>query len=486
MSRRKKRIKKSSTTYTEAAASQASSSAWDRYWYGTVDAVRPYLLMKGVLLLLAFDTWLLRIPGGWKYGLDGFNVAHFHWLDSLQPPPTVGAHVGILLAVGMLALVCALIDPGFWTRLLLALLYTYSWAKSMFDNYQHHYFLSLVLIAFIFFPRITARDLYPDGAEPNGPAQKGQRTGAAPQSGVRSWAYVLLGVNVAIVYFFTAVNKLEPAWRAGEIIERLARPKQLLLPIQRWLEGIGVAQYSFWQTIAIGTTALEFFIAAGYLVAARQDERPDRWRRFVCWSALIAVSAFNGIGNELIMDLRIGWFSYYMILVAGVFFLPDALLRRIGWALTWPSRTATSPAANFLPQAGGASIFTQALIVAGGLAIVAFVVMVGAALELPGAETVAALTAGALLWLLVFAVARRRYAVAVRCIVAAGLANLLLWATLANSTARFYFYSGMAHYQRQAKNVEAADAADRKARHYLPPGREDLLKRTGLPDPESN
>jgi len=83
MSRRKKRIKKGALIYTEAAASRASSSAWDRYWHGTVDAVRPYLLMKGVLLLLAFDTWLLRIPGGWKYGLDGFNVAHFHWLDAL-------------------------------------------------------------------------------------------------------------------------------------------------------------------------------------------------------------------------------------------------------------------------------------------------------------------------------------------------------------------------------------------------------------------
>jgi len=481
MSARKRSVKKNAARPAGAASSRAASSAWDRYWYGPVDAVRPYLLMKGVLLLLAFDVWVLGAPTGWQYGLDGFNVAHFRWLDALQPLPTAGAHVGILLAVGMLALAGVLIDPGFWTRLLLALLYTYSWAKSMLDDFQHHYLLSLVLTAFIFFPRLTARDLDCDGAAPDGPAPKGQKTGAAPQSGVHSWAYVLVGVNMAIVYFFTAVNKLEPDWRTGQIIERLARPKQMLVLIQHWLEGIGVPRYSFWVAIAAVTTVLEFFIAAGYLVAVRQDERTERWRRFVCWSVLIAVIAFNGVGNELIMDLRIGWFSYYMILAAGVFFLPAALLRRIGWALSRPAWAAAIPARQFLAQAG-ASIMVQALIVVGGLAVIILVVAVGAALDLPGAETFAALMAGALLCVLILAVARRSYGAAVRCIAAAGLANLLLWAAVANSTARFDFYSGLANSLRRAKNIAAADAADQKARAYLPPGREHLPKRAGSPD----
>ena len=39
-----------------------------RYWFGPVALVRPYLTLRFVLVLLAFDTWLNMIPEGAKYG----------------------------------------------------------------------------------------------------------------------------------------------------------------------------------------------------------------------------------------------------------------------------------------------------------------------------------------------------------------------------------------------------------------------------------
>jgi len=133
---------------------------WECYWFGPVAAIRPYLLMKAVLLLLAFDMWLLRLTKGSKYGVFEFNVAHFPWLDALQPVPTPELLVGFVLSVGLLALVITFAGAVRWALVLLALSYTYSWAISMFDLYQHHYFISLVLFAFSFFPLSQATGLY--------------------------------------------------------------------------------------------------------------------------------------------------------------------------------------------------------------------------------------------------------------------------------------------------------------------------------------
>jgi len=221
MSRQKKRVQREGRGITQKAAAKSLSKLWDGYWFGPVAAVRPYLLTRTALLMLAFDLWLLRVPsGGLRMSLDGFNVAHFQWLDSVQPLPTPGLYIGIVLLAGMVAFVWALVDAGLWTRALLTLLYAYTWMMSQLDSYQHHYFLSLVLVAFVFFPRVRAFDLYP--ADQGGVGQ--QRLNASQRT-INSWAYVLLGVNVAILYLFTAINKLEPGWHVKTMLEKLTHNK---------------------------------------------------------------------------------------------------------------------------------------------------------------------------------------------------------------------------------------------------------------------
>src|SRR5215510_6447328 len=95
-----------------------------------------------------------------RYGVDGFNVAHFGWLDALMPTPTAALYVGVLLGTGLLALAAALSGPRRPALAALFLLYTFSWSMSMLDSYQHHYFVSSVLLCLVFFPQLRASDVH--------------------------------------------------------------------------------------------------------------------------------------------------------------------------------------------------------------------------------------------------------------------------------------------------------------------------------------
>ena len=50
---------------------------FDRYFHGENGAARAVLFEKSFLALLAFDTWMLMIGHAGRYGVGGFNVAHF-------------------------------------------------------------------------------------------------------------------------------------------------------------------------------------------------------------------------------------------------------------------------------------------------------------------------------------------------------------------------------------------------------------------------
>ena len=103
---------------------------WNRYFYGNVAAIRPYLLIKVVLIFLAMDRWIAMSRFGSIYGAAGFNVAHFPWLDALQPLPTADYHVAFLLLTGLLSVVFAFSGGGRIALFSLFLLYTYCWSMS--------------------------------------------------------------------------------------------------------------------------------------------------------------------------------------------------------------------------------------------------------------------------------------------------------------------------------------------------------------------
>jgi hypothetical protein len=248
----------------------------ERYWFGEVALARPYLALRVVLVILAFDTWLNMMPEGVKYGVGAFNVAHFAWFDGFVP--SAGFYLGALAFTGVLALSQALYRPHRIAIALIAAGYTLGWACSLLDSVPHHYLLSLYLVCFVFFPMLSARSAF-------------SRSERAPRGAVP--AYILFCVTTAIVYFYVA------AWSAAD-----GQP--------------------YW---------LPMICCIGYLIASKQDRAELRALPLVAPILVVAPIAYHFQAPE-----RSG-LLLYMTGIAIVVFAPTQWIHSFGRALTRPARS---------------------------------------------------------------------------------------------------------------------------------------------------
>jgi hypothetical protein len=452
----------------------AQPNLWARYWFAPVAAIRPYLLAKAMLWLTAFDVWLLRVENSAQFALEDFNVAHFYWLDVVQPVFTPPGYTGLLLGTGLFALYCAFAGANRIVLALLALIYTYSWAASMLDGHQHHYFLSLVLLACVFFPLFRAENFYRTEIAPAGDLKQPARAVGMETPRTGAWGYVLLGVNVAIVYFFTAITKAtDERFVSGEIVRQLSEKKQLLQPLEARLLDFDVAGSGFWQALAFGTIAIEIFLCAVYLLAVKQDEFRRRWLKILSWSGLVAVIVFHGLGNELLFTLRIGWFSYYMIALGCVYFLPESFLWVLGRILTWPSlqfsAMSSSLVAELEHRGAGIAVASYAIV---SLLAVAGIATAGFLMDLPGSATVCSLLALSLAFVTAASFFRRSFfRGATRYLLGATLAVALMWGSVTLSRVRFDYYDRVGAFHQNRGDRQAAIEAYEKAIRYVPIGR---------------
>ncbi len=247
----------------------------ERYWFGEVALARPYLLLRFVLVLLAFDTWLNMMPRGARYGVGAFNVAHFPWFDGFVP--SSGFYLGVLAFTGVLALSQALYRPHRIAIALIAVGYTLGWSCSLLDSVPYHYLLSLYLLCFVFFPMLSARAAF-------------SRSDRAPRGSVA--AYVLFCVTTAIVYFYVA------AWAA-------ARGE------------------SYWLPMAC---------CVGYLMVSMQD-RVELPAVRMLTPMLVAAPLFFHLSTP---EPR--WLPLYMTGIALLMFSPVQWVHAFGRALTQPAR----------------------------------------------------------------------------------------------------------------------------------------------------
>jgi hypothetical protein len=248
----------------------------ERYWFGDVALARPYLVLRFVLALLAFDTWLNMMPHGAKYGVGAFNVAHFPWFGTFVP--SAAFYLGVLAFTGVLALSQALYRPHRIAIVLIAAGYTLGWACSLLDSVPYHYLLSLYLICFVFFPMLSARAAF-------------SRSDQAPRGSV--WAYVLFCVTTAIVYFYVA------AWSAAK-------------------------GQAYW---------LPMVCCAGYLVVSMQDRAELPALRMAAPLLAAPPIAFHLLAPQQ------GWLPFYMIGIAMIVFTPEQWIHSMGRALTQPARS---------------------------------------------------------------------------------------------------------------------------------------------------
>jgi len=339
----------------------------------------------------------------------------------------------------------------------------------MIDLFQHHYFLSLVLFAFLFFPLSHATELYQHVPSTKGNLQLAAKNPITTRQSVSSWGYRLLGANLAIVYSYTAVTKLsEPDFIQGEIVRRMTRNKPFLRAFEMLLADFNLDPDLVYEFAALGTIALQIFLAIAYLLTVCLDESRSRWLRVVAWFGFVGAVSFHGIGNELFAHLRIGWFSYYMIALACVYFLPAPILWVVGGLMTWPVRSLLLKLQAKLPATTAGQRILSIRVAVGGLAIAVGAFFVGFHLDLPGGEAVGLLAAIGVASATIAGFFLRRQLEVMKYILASALAGGFMWVAITQSMVRSDYYRRASRYKKIQGNLDAAIKDLEKAVLYVP------------------
>jgi hypothetical protein len=430
----------------------------ERFWDVAYHPVRPYLLLRGLYLLLAGDVWLGMVEHGARYGAGGFNVAHFAWIERVVPMPSPAFYVGSLIFSGALAFMLALDPSSRLLRALLALCYTAGWLVSIHDSYQHHYLLSWLLTWCVACPSVRRLPLQ----QPTG--QAGVPLGDREDGLVRGWGLPMTAMTCTIVYTFTGISKSEPEWRSGAVLKSLTHSTAIGDPrpgkfdgLRDLMVGIGIDEGLVWPLLALSTVALQWVIALGYLAAPARDVRPTPGRIAIVSIGLVGALSFHAVA-ELFEVFEIGIFSYYMIWIALVLLLPSSLLvppaRMLAELGAW--------ADNFrAPLPDGPVGPWMALAAAGVLAAT------GCLIPLPGAlKATLCVSAVAVGWTLLGG-RSAAWSLRARDMV---LTALVLWLTLAESDVPFdYYRRGAGELARMGRKEEALELY-RQAEKYAPPG----------------
>jgi hypothetical protein len=341
---------------------------WSRFWFES-EALRSRLTTYRAIVfgLLAVDMWVLMFVHAPRYGVAGFNVSHVSVLDDLLPTPTPAVVGAMYLLGGFLAFRVALGIASRVSLVGLSVIYggLYLWSQA--DSYQHHYLLALVIVLSWFLPHAAMAGL-------DGPA-------AGTGTKVRSWAAKLIYVEVSIVYFYTAVTKTNAYWLDGWALDRIIQTESMRAFLSSWGAVLGTGPMGGYVFTAHTIMIWQFFVAAAFLI--------PKLRPLAC----ITGPAFHILVE--VIDLKIGWFSYYMIGLYYILLFPDpwflAVARPVGRVLA-PLR----PVYERLVQPRAVASSTAIALAAGG-GVITFG-LIWLAVPIAGVGLLATAVAGLIAW----------------------------------------------------------------------------------------
>jgi hypothetical protein len=296
------------------------------FWFGFEVTWAKLVTARVVVFgLLAIDA-LLQIRHAPRYGAGDFNVGQLPGLDWLAPGRS-GYEVAQLLAGYLFVLVAC----GVATRVLVpivATIYAWLYLGSQLDSYQHHYLVALVLVIASFVPW------------------------ERPEEGgtVRSWALRLLLVQLAIVYLWAAISKMQLQWVNGrtlgaqltgtmrslvdhtvglKVASVLVMVVELTLAVTVWLRRTWIVAAPLGIALHVGIIAskLEIGLFAYLMLGLYVLVVPDR-----VWVTIAELPAVEALGRRLraIGDSR-RWYVWAAGVVVGI---AIALLTRFENALT--------------------------------------------------------------------------------------------------------------------------------------------------------
>ncbi len=229
---------------------------------------------------------------GWIESLYIEPVYFFSYFDWLVPPgPT-----GIYLLFGTVFLSALGIMLGWfyrWSACLFFLSFTYIELIDKTNYLNHYYFVSLIGFILIFLP--AHRDFSLDTL----------RRTSIRQTAVPRWTTDLIKFQLALVYIFAGLAKLNPDWLFRAMPLKLWLPAQAHVPIIGPLLTYDITPYIF----SWGGALYDLFIVFFLLY------HPTRW---------LAYLAVIGFHVATAMLFQIGIFPYVMIISTLIFFSPEA------------------------------------------------------------------------------------------------------------------------------------------------------------------
>ena len=263
-----------------------------------------YLVLRFCFFsLLAYDLVTVTFKHAARYGIEDFNVPQFSWMSSLTPVPSAEWVGALWIMCALSSLLAAFGVLASLTIRLTCVLYAGIYFSSQIDSYQHHYLLALLLFLFAL------------------PKEAFWRVSRAPDER-RSWVPNLFYLQIAIVYFWTAVAKVDSTWVSGATLQSLSNSEVVLSYVgtwTTWLYGTAheplFALNAMYQTLAGLVIIGEFFLPLCFLF--------QRLRLIG-----LIISPFFHVGVEM-LGLDIELFSFYMISINFILLSPDRLWGRL-------------------------------------------------------------------------------------------------------------------------------------------------------------
>lgn len=229
-------------------------------------------------MLLALDA-LLQIAHAPRYGAGDFNVAQLPGFDAVAPGRELYNLSQLVIAYLFVLGAC-----GVATRTVLPIataIYGWLYFSSHLDSYQHHYLVWLLLLLSCFVPWQRPPD-------------------ATPATPVRSWALRVMLIQLAVLYFWAAISKMNSAWLDGRTLD-----SQMSGPIESLIHA--TVGYVWAARLVI---VVELTLAATIW-----------WRRGWLLAAPLGLALHIGI---LKTGLEIGLFAWFMIALYALV-IPDRI-----------------------------------------------------------------------------------------------------------------------------------------------------------------
>lgn len=281
-------------------------SLFQKYYHrqNSIAPLTTFRIVFGAMMLFStLRFWAL----GWikNHFIDAkttFKYYGFEWVELLSPNWMYAIHVVMVLAsVGVML--------GFLYRIsaiLLFLTFTYCQLIDLTYYLNHYYFVAIACLFMVFVPanRAFSLDI--------------RWLGVKPITHVSAWAINIFKLQIAIVYIFAGLAKINFTWLMEALPLKIWLPAADALPVIGWFMKFKITPYLFSWCGMLYDTFIVFFLLNA------------RTRPFAYFTVIV----FHAMTGIL---FQIGVFPLVMIGATLIFFsdnFHEQILRFLGWRKT--------------------------------------------------------------------------------------------------------------------------------------------------------